>query len=145
MENFGQTYYTKIGHRPLQGLSSKEIRIARSEKVPIQEFKLGIKLTPSESINWGNRLNKLTSTRHKNTLLRALHGEIYTGEKLLKFGLRDTDKCPRCGEIENLNHKILTCAYVERIWNRTIPIISKLNTSSDPNLNRIKLFETPFS
>ena len=139
MENFGQTYYTKIGHRPLQGLSSKEIRIARSEKVPIQEFKLGIKLTPSESINWGNRLNKLTSTRHKNTLLRALHGEIYTGEKLLRFGLSDTDKCPRCGEIENLTHKILTCAYVEQIWNRTIPIISKLNTSSEPNLNRIKL------
>ena len=137
--NFGHTYFTKIGHKPLHALNSKEIRLARSSKKPIQEFKLGIRLSPAESINWGNRLNKLTSTRHKNTLLRAVHGEIYTGEKLLRFNLTDTDKCPRCDEIESLTHKILTCTYVEKIWDIAIPLLRRLDTNSEPNPDRLKL------
>ena len=116
--NFNCTYFTETGQRPLSTLTSKEIRLAQSSKTPILDFKLGIKLTSSESVNWGTRIKKLTSTRHKNSLLRALHGEVYTGERLLRFGLRDSDRCPRCDESESLQHKLMTCAYTERIWDK---------------------------
>ena len=28
----------------------------------------------------------------------------------------DSPECPRCGEIENLEHKFINCTYVKRIW-----------------------------
>ena len=45
-----------------------------------------------------------------------MHGDIYTGTKLLKFGMTDSDKCPRCNHRENLNHLLKDCWYTKSIW-----------------------------
>ena len=74
-------------------------------------------MTVSEALNWGSRLNKLTSIKHRNILLRVAHGEFYTKLKLQRFNLIDNSSCPRCGHIEDLRHKFVECAYVKRIWN----------------------------
>ena len=70
----------------------------------------------SESLTWCLKVSKVTSTKHKNILLRVAHGDIYTKEKLNRFGMVDDPSCPRCGEIETLRHKFLECDYVKRIW-----------------------------
>ena len=137
--DFYRTYYTGSRHKPLDLLTTREIRALRSNKEPIVEFKLGLSITPNESSNWGQRLRKLTSTRHKNSLLRALHGDVYTKVKLHRFGLSDTNTCSKCGGIEDLEHKIISCDYAKRIWDTSIPIIRKLNELNDPNEDRIKL------
>ena len=123
----------------LDSLSAREIRHYRSSKEDILDFKLGLHLTQGESRNWGQRLRKLTSTRHKNSLLKALHGDVYTKAKLHRFGLSDTDTCSRCGDIEDLQHRILNCTYADRIWSNALPTIRKLNTLNDPNESRLKL------
>ena len=137
--DFGETYYTGSLHKPLHLFTSKEIRTSRCNKQPIQEFKIGLRLTVNESLSWGLRLSKLSSTRHKNTLLKAVHGDVYTKDKLFRFGLRDSDLCPRCDQKEDLEHKLLTCPYAHRIWTRAIPYIEKLNTQQDPNATRLCL------
>ena len=136
---FHKSYFTGSKHKPLASLTSKEIRDIRNKKEPIQEFKLGVKLTPAESRTWGFRLSKLTSTRHKNTILKALHGDIYTKDKLHRFGLTDSDACPRCDEKEDLKHKIFECDYARRIWDQAIPFLERLNTVNDPREDRIKI------
>ena len=85
--------------------------------MPITEFKIGLYLTIAESLSWCKKISVLTSIRHRNILLRVAHGEIYTKEKLARFGLSDSPTCPRCNAIENLQHKIKDCPYVKRIWN----------------------------
>ena len=137
--NFGETYFNGSLHKPMYLLTSKEIRVGRSNKVPIQEFKIGLRLTSNESLSWGLRLSKLSSTRHKNTLLKAAHGDVYTKDKLFRFGLRDSDLCPRCHQKEDLEHKLVTCDYAHRIWTKAMPYIAKLNPQSNSNSNRLKL------
>ena len=108
--------YVKNTFRTLSSCSSKEIRLSRSNNIPITLFKCDLDLTPSESINFFYQLNRLSSTRHKNMILRYLHGDIYTKERLFRFGMTDSPICPRCDSIETLNHKFLECDYASRIW-----------------------------
>ena len=95
-------------------------------------------LTTTECISWGNVLRKLTSVRHKNTILRVFHGEVYTKVRLARFGLTDSDTCPRCDEAEDLEHKIAGCDYIKRIWDRVLELTSKLKVVNYPEHDRIR-------
>ena len=96
--------------------TSKEIRESRMSLDPILEYKLGVTLTSAEAASWGYKLSKLTSIRHRVTLLRVAHGEFYTKDKLHRYNLTDDNSCPRCGEVETLVHKFVECEYIARIW-----------------------------
>ena len=109
-------HYSKRKWVDLGKLTSKELREARCQEVPMCVFKNGLLLNPSECINWLNNLRRLTSTGHKNAVLRAIHGDIYSQERLFRFGLSDTPNCKTCGEIETINHKILECEYAATRW-----------------------------
>ena len=119
--------------------SSKEIREAHYHKPQINSFKLGLYMTDLESKTWSLRLSKLTSTRHKDTLLKAAHGDVYTKAKLHRFGLIDSSTCPRCDEIEDLSHKILSCGYASRIWDNFLQLGNRLTGSVLPNTDRLNL------
>ena len=103
--NNAETYYgnTLVD---LREASSKSIREARTKNDPICVFKLGAIMTPLEVENWGRGIKKLSSTKHKNTLLRVAHGEVYSKEKLARYGLVNDDICNRCGEREDLTNRM---------------------------------------
>ena len=63
------SYYANKSFRSLSALTSKEIRTGRSNKEPICIFKIGLILTPNESLNWLNNVKKLTSTKLKDVAL----------------------------------------------------------------------------
>ena len=122
----------------LRKLTSKEIRLSITTPIPICNPKIGLILTPIECISWGNILRKLTSTRHKNVILRVFHGEVYTKAKLNRFGLTDSNECPRCGQPEDLEHKFVTCDYVKRIWDAVFTLTRKLKPLNSPNIGRLE-------
>ena len=64
----------------------------------------------------GKSINSLTNTKLKSIILRAIHGDIYCGTRLKKFGMTDTEECPRCGSPETIKHLLLECPYVKHIW-----------------------------
>ena len=102
--------------KELASCTSKEIRESRMSPDPICEYKLGVNLSLAEATNWGFKLSKLTSIKHRNTLLRVAHGEFYTKDKLFRYNLIANNSCPRCGEVETLIHKFVECEYIARIW-----------------------------
>ena len=120
--------------KQLSTLSSKQIRLARTEPNPICIYKFGMILNPSEVLNWGCLIKKLSSIRHKNVLLRVAHGEIYTNEKLHRYNLIDSPLCSNCDEIETLTHKIYECEYSQRIWTETFKLTDKLLVTPRPNI-----------
>ena len=65
-----------------------------------------------------------------------VHGDVYTQSKLHRFGLADTDKCPRCDEIEDLKHKVLECQYTKKIWRCAYKYLEKLQGLPGQNLNQ---------
>ena len=111
--------------------TSKEIRAARANKLPITNYKVGIDVSKAEAMSWGLKLSKLTSTKLKLNLLKTVHGDIYTKVKLLKFGLTDDNICPSCDEVENLEHKIYSCEYIKRIW-QLVATLTEEDLSQDP-------------
>ena len=115
--------------KALDKCTSKEIRLALSDDSPICEYKLGVTLTPAEAINWGYKLSRLTSTRHKNIILKIAHGEVYTKLKLHKYNLAESNSCPRCDSPEDLRHKFLDCEYITRIWRCVNSFNNKLTTT----------------
>ena len=94
---------------PMAILSSKKFREARADKEPLCIFKCGLIMSPRESITFMARLKSLTSVRHKNTLLRYLHSEVYTGERLARYGLREDSNCIKCGQLDTLYHRLEEC------------------------------------
>lgn len=127
---YGSKYYS------LSKLTSKEIRTHRKIETPICVYKLGAIATPAEVINWGANLQKLTSIKHRNMMLKVAHGEVYTNLKLFKFRLKDTPRCNQCGQIETLNHKFLQCEYAQQIWRHTTRLTDSIRLSTAPNEDR---------
>ena len=126
LADLSHCYFVNNAFKALTKLSSKEIRTSRMNKEPICVYKVGLILSPNESINWANRVRKLTSTKLKDTMLRIAHGEIYTKEKLHRFGLVDSEICPRCDQVETLAHKFFKCEYVKEIWKCVLATTNKL-------------------
>ena len=136
--NFNWTLTIGKLHKPIANLTSKEIRMQRSNKVPPSDLKIGVILSEVECLSWGTKLASLTSTRHKDMILRVVHGDVYTKSKLFRFGMSDDDKCPRCDGTEDLRHKFIECAYVKKIWSSAKWYINKLQTLTEPNEDRGK-------
>ena len=100
-------------------LSSKSLRLNREtiEDQMICIYKVGLILDPGEVISWTRRMKKLTSTRHRNLLLRVAHGDIFSNERLHRFGLTDEPKCLNCPEpVESILHRIIECPLARQAW-----------------------------
>ena len=114
--------------------SSKEIRDGRTSYDPICLFRSGPIQSPSETLTWARKLNSLTNTRLKSILLRVSHKEVYSREKLHRFGLSDSPQCPRCDEVETFHHKLYECVYARKIWEETFKITDKLLNTQAANI-----------
>jgi hypothetical protein len=110
-------------------LTSKDLRLIVYSKTPLCIFKNGSLFTTNESINYFSKLSKLTSVAHRNILLRTLHGDIYTNERLHRFRLRNDPFCSRCDGVETLEHRLNECPKV-------INLIRLLTTKTDRLGNR---------
>jgi hypothetical protein len=62
------------------------------------------------------KIEKLKNIPNKTKLLRLIHGDVYCGTRLLKFGLSDNDTCIRCFQPETICHLLIECPYTTRVW-----------------------------
>ena len=125
-------YPCKASLKELKNLTTKEIRLERSEDEPYCIFKFGLILTPAECITWCNKVRKLSSVRHKTTILKIAHGDVYSNERKYRFGLTDSPNCARCQQVETVEHKMKDCFYVKKIWDATKHWVDKLRIQSAP-------------
>ena len=98
-------------------LTTKQIRDSRMNSSPLTNLKIGLELDIDVSLTWFHRMKTLRSSRHLNTLLKIIHGDIYSNDRQLRFGLRDNDRCDRCGNADSRVHRIATCPKAIEIWN----------------------------
>ena len=97
-------------------IRSKMIRDAINIHITLSELKaIGI-VSQEEVKDLGRIVKSLTNTKLKTSILRLIHGDIFCGSRLKKFGMTDNDKCSRCNQVETIEHMYLTCDYTKRIW-----------------------------
>ena len=112
-------------------LTSKHIRKGISTALKLTP-KLIASPDPDMLSHLGNLVKKLTNVKLKSTLLRAMHGDIYCGTRLKKFGMSDSDLCTRCNMQETIQHQIFRCDQVKKLWDLISNITSiKVNTFND--------------
>ena len=112
-------------------VTSKELRLALLNNEGIDNFKLPVDrdlLTDSMI----PKISKLKCTRAKTLALRLVHKDIYTSVRLKKFGLKDSDECPRCKQTEDLEHLLKDCWYTKVLWKK----IGKLYSDTDNRRQR---------
>ena len=105
----------------VSSLSSKDIRcdLTNEEEKIICLYKIGVALDPGEVLSWTSKVKKLTSTRHKNILLRMVHGDIFSNSRLFKFGLRNSPNCANCHEnVETIQHRVNECPKAIEAWTK---------------------------
>jgi hypothetical protein len=64
------------------------------------------------------KIAKLGNIQNKTKLLQLIHGDVYCGAKLYRYGLTETDRCIRCFAEETTNHLLYECPYTREVWGR---------------------------
>ena len=105
-------------------VTSKELRLEITDKSDIT-FKIPMNI--EHIMEALPKIKKLKWVRTKNLALRLLQGDIYTGTKLLRFGMADANECSRCKLPEDLEHLLKDCWYSKMIWTK----LFKLYKSTD--------------
>jgi len=123
--------------KQLSKCSTKEIRTSRMSKEQICNFKIGLELTPTVSKTWLNTARRLTSVKHRSVLLRVAHAEIYSKERLFRFGMAIDPNCEHCGLVETVCHKLFQCERVVHFWRILNRATEATLTMVDPNLTGI--------
>ena len=103
-------------------------------------YKSGIILDPGELAAWTLQMRKLTSTRHKNVPLRVAHGDVFSNERLHRFGLRDSPNCSNCNEVnESPLHRVMMCPSARKAWKllEELKVRLRLNQLSDYSLENL--------
>jgi hypothetical protein len=56
------------------------------------------------------------NSKLRNIFFRLIHNDFFTHERMLRYKMTISDKCPRCGEVESTKHLLWECSHVKHIW-----------------------------
>ena len=56
------------------------------------------------------------NSKLRNIYFRLIHKDFFTHEKMKKYGMKESDKCPRCKMVENTQHLLYDCVHARNIW-----------------------------
>ena len=123
-------------------LTSKVLRLSMVDEEAnlICLYKVGAILVPGEVLNWTKATRRLTSTRHRNILLRVAHGDIFSNDRQFRFGLRATANCSNCPElIETTIHRLKECPHAVLAWNKLEELKTRigLNVMTDLTIENL--------
>ncbi len=111
--------YDELRHNcvKISSLTSRQIRNTLSRTEALHHTKL-LHTNADDAIRLYNRIHKIKSIQNRTKLLRLIHGDVYCGSRLKKFGLSDNDRCIRCFGEETILHLLIECPFTKEIWGR---------------------------
>jgi hypothetical protein len=107
--NSEEMKYTQIApevRKDVTVITAKELQVVLKNALGkieslIVNIKLGIENYDEENISKFRIYCKNPKLRNK--YFRQIHNDFYTRVRMKKFGMMNTDKCPRCGEVRPQN------------------------------------------
>ena len=103
----------------LSKVTTKELQIILKlnlGKISSQDHKtkLGIEDFDKESIT--KFRNKCKNIRLRHVYFRLISGDIFSKERMCRFGMINNNRCERCHQIETTKHLLWECAESRNIW-----------------------------
>ncbi len=96
-------------------------------KIKAANFSSRIKIEVSEDINIMQFRTDCKNPQLRNIHFRLLHNDFYTHERMFKYKMTNSPKCPRCNNIETTQHLLWECRDSKIIWNLYNGILRKVN------------------
>jgi hypothetical protein len=111
--------YCSSGYRWLNVATntSSKLRQVIYKKTLITDTK-ACQFDPGGALALYSKLRKISSIALRTKMLRLIHGDVYCGVRLVKFGLSEIDTCIRCFEHETINHLLFQCPYSQSVWTK---------------------------
>ena len=81
----------------------------------------------------GKNITTMTNVKLKSILLRCMHGDVYSRERMFRFGMTSDNLCSRCQQIETTEHMLIGCDYVLNLWTK----IGRITGIPNRNLDEI--------
>jgi len=122
-------------YKHIYQLQSKEFRelLQGEPKLTKPKIELNFDLTDANDLyvikSYLNTIKRLTSTKHKCTLLRIWNGDCLSRTRLIHMNLSDTSLCLTCGMLDTPLHVIAECQNARQVWQILMAGVPK-----DPNI-----------
>jgi hypothetical protein len=98
-----------------------------------------IVLADDTRLSFYSKINKLINVPNKNKMLRFLQGDVYSGERMARFGMTENDRCKRCFDKETIYHLLMECPYTQLVYK-----ILRVNTNDVMDIIGIDLSRAAF-
>ena len=125
----------KITAKELQSILKINLGKVSSQNHTI---KLGINEFDKESIIKFRHKCKNIKLRH--VFFRLISGDIFSKERMCRFGMINNNTCERCDQTESTKHLLWDCVESRNIWN----LFNIWVTNSNPISNRVNEYQDVF-
>jgi ribosomal protein L32 len=100
------------------------------KKVEVLNFKnkLGIDFDPDNITQFRKNCKNV---KLRNIYFRLIHKDFFTYSRMLKYKMTQTDKCPRCGSTETINHLLMECHHAGLVWEEYNKLMRKIGEHSE--------------
>jgi hypothetical protein len=71
------------------------------------------------------------NSKLRNIYFRLINRDFFTHSRMFKYNMTNTDKCPRCGLTESINHLIWECSHVRTIWGLYNNFVNSVGNEKD--------------
>jgi hypothetical protein len=77
------------------------------------------------------------NSKLRNIYFRLIHKDFFTYSRMKKYKMTESDSCPRCNNIETINHLLWECAHARNIWD----IFNHFMTKWGKNEEKVQSYE----
>jgi ribosomal protein L32 len=131
--------------KDVNSITVKELQVTLKTALKKTEIlnvknKLGIGNFDEENIT--KLRSNCKNPKLRNIYFRMIHNDFYTHERMKRFRMISTDKCPRCGEVETTEHLLWKCVHVQNIWNLFNQVMNHIHNSQESVLLYENVFKT---
>jgi hypothetical protein len=95
------------------------------KKVEVRDFNERLGITDFDPADILKFRKLCKNSKLRNIFFRLIHRDFFTHVRMKKYKMTVSDQCPRCGQLETVNHLLWECKYVQDIWNYYNDLMNK--------------------
>ena len=122
----------------------KTLKVALG-RIESSNFKEKLKIKEFDTVNIVRFRNNCKNSKLRNTYFRLVHKDFYTYERMKRFKMTTTDKCPRCNLTETTEHLLWECVHVRHIWTLYNDLMINLTKPDERILKYEDIYKVGFS
>jgi hypothetical protein len=123
--------------KDINSITVKQLQITLKialNRVESTDFKTRLGITEFEPEQIIRFRKHCKNAKLRNIYFRLINRDFFTYSRMKKYKMVETDKCPRCGQIETINHLLWECDSAKHIWSLYNKFIANLVSAKEEQI-----------